>query len=249
MESAKAGATDRIRRLVERISHGEPFPDNYSYGSRPLREEILRTIEGDIPGQPLAIVTRNSYGARVLNAATLLFLDIDLKRPTSFQRLLRIFRAGGNSQEELVLTWIREALGLHRRTTFRIYRTAAGFRAVAIDRDFDPAGSDTQDLMNATGTDVAFSRLCSVQRSFRARLSPKPWRARIPPPPDEHPRTEGESIKRFESWLSKYEEASMSFATCRYLETVGSGHPRGYSGELIQLHDRETRCNEPLPLA
>jgi hypothetical protein len=135
------------------------------------------------------------------------------------------------------------------KATFRIYRTASGLRAMAIDRDFDPAGRDAQELMKATGTDPAFSQLCMVQRSFRARLTPKPWRCKSSNPPNEYPRPEGEPRSRFATWLKEYEERSKGYATCRYLETIGSGSARGGAGKLLELHDRLTRCGEPLPLA
>jgi hypothetical protein len=246
---ARKGAADRLQRLLERIRRGDPFPDKYSYGSRPLREEILGTIEGEVPGEPLALITRNSYGAQVLTASRLLFLDVDLNPPTFLQRVLRMFGAGRDSSEETVLARLRSVLQQYGKATFRIYRTASGLRAMAIDREFDPAGSDAQELMKATGTDPAFSRLCLAQRSFRARLTPKPWRCKISNPPSEYPRPEGEARRRFATWLKEYEDRSRGYATCRYLETIGNASPRGGAGKLLELHDRVARCSEPLPLA
>jgi hypothetical protein len=245
--SAKKGARERLQRVLERIYQGEPFPNKYAYGSRPLREEILQTFEGETSGELSAIVTRNTYGAQVLNAARLMFLDIELKALTCIQRILRLF--GGASPEEAVLTRLRVTLEEYGKATFRVYRTASGLRLIAVDREFDPAGRDVQELMQTTGTDPAFSHLCLVQRSFRARLTPKPWRCNRSLPPGEHPRLDGELRSRFATWLSDYEEASMDYATCRYIETIGSGSPRGAAKRLLDLHDRMTRCSESLPLA
>jgi hypothetical protein len=103
--------------------------------------------------------------------------------------------------------------------------------------------------MQATGTDPAFAHLCLVQRSFRARLTPKPWRCNTSLPPGQYPRLEGELQRRFASWLHEYEQASRNYATCRYLETVGNGSPKGDVRKLLELHDRSTRCDESLPLA
>lgn len=245
--SAKKGAADRLQRVLERVREGASFPDPYGYGNRPLREEILETYQGAAPNEPSAILTRNRYGARILNAARVLFLDIDFPAPRLAQRLLRLF--GGVSPELAILTTLRESLRRYGRATFRVYRTAAGLRALAIDREFDPTGRDAEELMQATGTDSAFSRLCRAQRSFRARLTPKPWRCNIALPPGQHPRLEGELQQRFKSWLGEYEKASTRFATCRYLETIGSGSPKGDARRLLELHDRATRCDESLPLA
>jgi len=245
--TAKSGAADRLRRVLERIRRGERFPHQYGYASRPLREEILQTFEGSVPGEPSAALTRNSYGAQVLNAARLLFLDVDLQPPTLAERVMRLF--GKASAEETALVRLRNALQEYGRATFRVYRTASGLRAVAIDRDFDPAAGEVQELMQATSTDPAYSRLCLAQRSFRARLTPKPWRCKGSLPPGQHPRAEGEPRRRFAEWLNEYERRSAGYATCRYLEKVGSGSLKGDARRLLELHDKMTRCNEPLPLA
>jgi hypothetical protein len=232
--------------VLDRIRRGEPFPGEYSYGNRPPREEILQVLDGTT-SEPLAMVTRNRYGAQVLNAARLLFLDIDLPPQGFLQRVVRVFSAV--SAENAALKKLREALQRYGRATFRIYRTAAGLRVMAIDRDFDPAGRDVLELMQATGTDPAFSRLCLAQRSFRARLTPKPWRCDSRLPPGQHPRPEGEPGRDFASWLAEYERASMRYATCRYLETVGGGSAKGGAKRLLELHDTVTRSSETLPLA
>jgi hypothetical protein len=247
--SARKEAANRLQRLLARIGRGEPFPDKYGYGSRPLREEILEIFESEVPDQPAAIRTRNSYGVQVMNTARLLFLDIDLQPIPFFERLFRRLRSGRDTSEEQVLTRLRSGLQSSERTTFRVYRTASGFRVMAIDREFDPAGLDARELMKATGTDPAFTRLCVAQRSFRARLTPKPWRCDIPLPPGEHPRLDDEARRRFASWLTEYEKASTGYATCRYVETVGTARPGGLAGRLVELHDRVTRCSETLPLA
>jgi hypothetical protein len=247
--SARKEAESRLQRLLARIGRGDPFPDRYGYGSRPLREEILEIFESEIPGQPEAILTRNSYGAKVVNTARLLFLDIDLEPTPFLEGILRRFRPGRDTAEERALTRLRGVLQSSGRTTFRVYRTASGFRVMAIDREFDPVGADAQQLMKATGTDPAFTRLCMAQRSFRARLTPKPWRCNVPLPPGEHPRLDDEARRRFASWITEYEKASTGYATCRYLETIGTGRPGGLKSRLLELHDRVTRCSEPLPLA
>ena len=245
--SAKTNGSDRLQRMLERLRRGDPFPEKYAYGTRPLREEILRTFKGERSDEPSAVLTRNSYGAQVLNSARLLFLDIDFPPPGIIGRIQGIF--GAPSAEEKSLASLRAALRHYGGATFRIYRTAAGLRVIAIDREFEPAGREAQDLMKATSTDPAFANLCVVQRSFRARLTPKPWRCNIFSQPPQYPRQDNEAQRRFDSWLNEYERTSDRYAICRYIETIGSGNPVAGAGELLDLHDRVTRCNEPLPLA
>lgn len=243
---ARSSGLDRLQRVLERIRRGEPFPERYAYGNQPVREEVLHTIGSPESDQPAAIITRNGYGAEILNVERTLFLDIDLAPGGLVHRFRQMF--GGKPAEERALHSLREALRNFGRATFRIYRTAAGFRVMAIDRDFDPAEREAQDLMVSTGTDPAFARLCRIQRSFRARLTPKPWRCGLPVPPGRHPRQEAGVQQRFATWLAGYERVSMGYATCRYLETVGSGSPLGGTAGLVELHDLSTRCSESLPL-
>lgn len=253
--AAQTVAAERLQRLLARIGRGEPFPDKYGYGEvRPLREEILRTFPGASPDAPDAIISRNSYGAQILNAARLLFLDIDFTppQPVSFmQRLVGLFGAGSgeNRSEEAFLADLYAKLRLHGKATFRVYRTAAGFRVLAVDQEFDPAGQEAQALMLATGTDPSYARLCRAQRSFRARLTPKPWRCDSPAPPGVYPRATQWRQQSFAAWLGQYEQASSHYATCRYLETIGRNKPRGAAAQLIELHDDLTCCQKSLPLA
>ena len=243
---AEGEAKSKLARLVERVRRGEPFPDKYAYGSRPLREEILETV-GD--GEPRAILTRNRYGATILNAARLLFLDVDLPEDGGDGGLLgRLFNKV--KPEDAAAAKLRDALNNAGKGRFRLYRTAGGFRAIAVDREFDPAGKEAQELMKATGTDPFFTRLCLAQKSFRARLTPKPWRVDLKPPPGEYPR-DADMREPFDEWLAEYEEACKGYATCRYLETVGRpGMVEARADQdLVELHDRATRATEALPLA
>jgi hypothetical protein len=239
---ARAEAEGRMQRLSQHFAGGAEAQDDYDYGAgRPLREEILQVLG------PGAILTRNRQGAVVLNASSLLFLDIDLPPANGLGRLGRLF--GRKDPVAAAVERLREALrAAAPGVGFRLYRTAAGLRAIALDREFDPAGAEAQALMQRTGTDEAFARLCRSQRSFRARLTPKPWRCACPKPPGDHPREEGAKAE-FAAWCQRYERAIQEHATCRYLETVGSAVASAKLAPLIQIHDQATRCTETLPLA
>lgn len=239
---ARGRAGERLRRIVERMRGAKSSDDEYEYDAHPLREEILQDLG------PQALLTRNRYGAVVLNAAGLLVLDVDLPPASAFQLLGRLFTKRDPAAEALarLRTSLREAAPA---TTFRLYRTAAGLRALALDREFDPAGEEAHALMQRTGTDKAFAHLCKKQKSFRARLTPKPWRCACPNPPGEHPRAAGPVRERFTAWCERYARAVERYATCRYLATVGTSPARPEFAPLIELHDRASRCDEPLPLA
>ena len=58
--------------------------------------------------------------------------------------------------------------------------------------------------MKALGADPAFLHLCRIQGSFRARLTPKPWRCGQANPPGSFPR-EPEAQAAFAEWLAQYQ--------------------------------------------
>lgn len=105
--------------------------------------------------------------------------------------------------------------------------------------------------MRAVGADPSFIQLCKVQESFRARLTPKPWRVGHTAPPGNFPREEEWQQEAFEKWLQKYGRAVASRATCQFLETIGGDgdtlHPD--VAPILSLHDEQTKATSNLPLA
>src|SRR5678816_4754768 len=79
MAEAQAVAEKAARELAERFARTGQWPQHeYGYlDDRPVREPVLREIK-DESGQLAAVVTRNGYGATVLNCARAMFLDVDL---------------------------------------------------------------------------------------------------------------------------------------------------------------------------
>src|SRR6266404_5578463 len=74
---AQALAQQAAQRMAARIASGQGFPERYAYPGRQVREEIVEEIKSPL-GDVAAAVTRNAYGSLVLNAARVLFIDIDL---------------------------------------------------------------------------------------------------------------------------------------------------------------------------
>jgi hypothetical protein len=242
---ALSAAERRLREIVGRLTRGESG-DEYFYGRLPLREEILRTLSGEALEGEEVVVTRNRYGAEVLNTARLPFVDVDSPPGGASKGLLGFFK---KDTTDPALTRIREACARHGRYGFRVYRTSAGYRVLATDLSMDPKSQATQDFLGSFGSDPAFMKLCRIQGSFRARLTPKPWRMDLPLPPNQHPREEGPGRTEFEAWLERYEDTAQEFATCRFLESIGSTRPSARSRVLIEEHDRVTRATSDLPLA
>lgn len=244
----REGAT-RLERLAARLLSGK-LPDKwYDYTDRPVREEVVQAFEapgGSESGNHVAVVTRNGYGALILNTARMLFLDIDFQ-PSLLGSLKGLFTKA--SPEEQRLQALRHALEAQGHSTFRIYRTAAGYRVICIGREYDPAGREAADLMRATGTDRFFMRLCQAQKCFRARLTPKPWRCGLGRPAFRFPYRTPEEEVEIRKWIEVYEEESAGYATCQFLTSLGSATPEGDQQLLLDLHDQITGANSGRPLA
>jgi hypothetical protein len=244
---ALASARRRLAEVSARLAKGE-IRDEYAYGSRPLREEIVRSL-GE-PGAPdEAVVTRNAYGALVLNTAQVPFIDVDCPEASGWFRFLRRLAGKPMPTPDETLARIRAACESRRRHAFRIYRTCAGFRVLVTDLLLDPRSAAAQDLLSDFAADAAFGRLCKLQGSFRARLTPKPWRMGLARPPGQYPREDPKLRERFTEWLAQYQAASERHATCRFLESAGAGRPAAESRAIVDEHDRATRATSELPLA
>ena len=242
---ALALAGRRVTEVAARLTAGVTS-QQYLYGSRqPLREEIVRYL-GDDQGRGYAVVTRNRYGALVLNTSRVPFIDVDVSAPPPLEGLKRLF--GRGPAVDPTLERIREGCGRHPRQAFRVYRTHSGYRVLATNTYLDPASDETQDFLRGFGADPDFAKLCRVQASFRARLTPKPWRCDVPAPPGQHPRDPA-TQQEFGAWLLKYETASRAHATCAFVEAIGTAPPGSDVQGIVDEHDRTTKASEKLPLA
>src|SRR5271156_4256177 len=68
MEDAQRKADSRATELNQKLQSGAQL-NHYDYGDGAIREEVVQTIA------PSAVVTRNVYGALVLNATNAMFID------------------------------------------------------------------------------------------------------------------------------------------------------------------------------
>ena len=254
---AEARAAERFRSLQQRVSQGLDLPRGYAYGDRPVREQILQEVAGP-DGQPDALLTRNSYGSVVLNAARSMFVDVDAAAAPSgdggggggfLKSLFGGGSSGGSKPSDAQLDRLRGLLRASGRGSVRVYRTAAGYRLLATDRLYTPGSSESESLMRQVGADPAFIQLCRIQDSFRARLTPKPWRIGKGAPPGDFPREDAELQRAFDQWLQEYDRAAGSKATCQFIETIGDGTIHPDVAHIVQLHDERTRATSSLPLA
>ncbi|WP_148073657.1 hypothetical protein [Bythopirellula goksoeyrii] len=216
----------------------------------PIKRSAEETIDDPECNGPLdAIVTRNHYGSMVLNAYHALFIDVDMPGSSNPSRYGNSSRYGVPHEWQGVFNDLCTVLASERRTGFRVYRTAAGFRVLVTTQEFEPGSACANDLMRSVGADSQFVRFCDTQKTFRARLTPKPWRCGATEPPNQFPRRSAAERRSFSEWLEKYEVACRNLATCQFLKHVGPDETHNRISPIIELHDRATKSHEELQLA
>lgn len=160
---------------------------------------------------------------------------------------------------------IASFLAAHPDWHLRVYRTPNGLRLLAMHRVFDPNDPVVIEFFEAIGADAYYSLLCRRQHCFRARVSPKPWRisarplSQIPagmvpdgfthmpkaslwPIPADH-------MPERERWVEDYERRSLDYASCRFVEALGSRDYVMAAQSVQRLHDDLCRSDSTLPLA
>jgi hypothetical protein len=298
---AQALANEAVIRIADRIQRGQGFPERYAYGDRPLREEVVREIPG--PGfstdTPDAALTRNTYGALVLNAARAFFIDVDvpaaepggssssfsssssssaaqnpldavfdavesLPLPGALKSIFGSFRSVAApppaptpaapppppaDPQAAAIARLRQWVAQHPEWRVRVYRTHSGLRYLVTHAPFSPTDPDAQAAMQALGADPQYVKLCAVQKSFRARLTPKPWRIGMDSPPVTFPYESPDEEGRMRQWEVKYQNASQGRATAQFVEEMGGGGEHPDITAIRILHDEQTRATSGLPLA
>lgn len=230
---------EKYRRFLR--GEEEKTPPDSEYET-PIAEEVCETLDEH------NVVTRNRYGARVLNTDELLFLDIDYA-PMSFREWAgtligrtapdvktRIF----NRIEKLAGQPEFEGIG------FRVYETCRGARLLlSMNAKSFLRSPEMVPLFRKFGADPLYRDLCIRQNCCRARLTPKPARIgmktllkfRFP-----YKEEETEAIR---NWLAEYEKKSENFAVCRLKARFG----KRFTSPAIEFHDRITGAETKRPLA
>jgi hypothetical protein len=253
---ALAVAHEQLRSALTNVRSGTR-PGGY-YPRKPLREPILD--EFIIDGEQALVVTRNRYGAEILNTDRLLIADIDLpglEGRTAGGLLRRMFRRSTAGADPLAQPApVVERLGTlanwamaHPGLGVIVYRTASGLRVFVTGVSEPATSAQGEHILVELGADPIYRELCRTHGTFRARLTPKPWRLpRTKAPRDRWPYADGNAERRFLRWLAAYEAAAREYAVCRQLATYGPA-PSTLETQIIQVHDDRTRVPTVLPLA
>lgn len=215
-----------------------------------IRLGIADEYEADIREEPIKwigdrdVVTRNRYGAEVLNSTSCVFVDID--EPVF--RLWQIFRRIRTRRErkDAILEFLarRFAKGDLGGFAVRVYETHSGIRLILEGAPLDPKSRESVTLLRSFNADKLYALMCRKQNCYRARLTPKPHRIKMKPIRLTFPYEEG-AIKQIAAWAEEYDAKSAAFATCRLVQEIGSatGSP------AVRYHDERTKAASQLPLA
>ena len=172
-----------------------------------------------------SVVTRNHYGADILNSPDTMFVDIDF----------------GDDEREVerqaAMDRVRMWASVRPDVGIRMYETNAGLRLLLTDQPRNPASSEAQSIMDQLGADEKYARMCASQDCFRARLTPKPWRIGMSDPPARYCRN-GNEKRLMASWVTDYEALSSQFSVAHFVEELGSGIVHPQLKPTIVAHDR-----------
>jgi len=117
---------------------------------------------------------------------------------------------------------------------FRVYRTRNGLRYLCTTTAFDPVNRQTQRLMHNLYVDPLYARLCRFQSTFRARLTPKPWRV-----------DSAQYTNRFvhDRITGMVLPEANPYTVCHLIEIIGLPTIRPEFEPLITLHDAYCRVS------
>lgn len=251
--------------IVER--DGETVITRNGYGALCLNTPNVFFADVDFDAQPggRAILMVSLSIGLVAFAGSRFGLDLSLGRSifvgfalmlvlgygaTKALRRLRVALAGG--PERLAIGRVRAFLRSRPDWRLRAYRTPAGLRLLALHRVFDPREAEVQAAFEALGVDPIYARMCFNQNCFRARVSPKPWRLglqRLRSPYSAAWSPEHADLPARRAWIQQYEVASANHASCRSLDTLGTGRTDPAAERVQRLHDAMCRAERDLPLA
>jgi hypothetical protein len=164
----------------------------------------------------------------------------------------RLFVSMSGGPEEQAKDRIRGFLREHADWNVRLYRTPAGLRMMATHATLDPNEAVVAECFRVLGVDPIYARMCMRQQCFRARVSPKPWRIGIGqhmrPQPGIWPIDPGRLPER-RRWIEEYERAALNYASCRFMEALGSGVVSAAVADVVRIHDELCQAESDLPIA
>jgi len=240
LQQAQQLADVKAQDIARRFHNGIRL-DRYTYDRNPIREEIVRGIN-NANGNEIGIITRNTYGALVLNAVNAMFIDIDFPDKNALASGIgKLFGSKTPSPDLAYLQKIEQWSQRNPGLGLRVYRTFGGLRCLVTNEIFDPTRDASLALLRQLESDPLYITLCKQQASFRARLTPKPWRCDWRNPPSRFPWDNPRQEQVYRQWENAYNQKSARYTTCRLVKELGRAETHPDVAPILQLHD-EMAC-------
>ncbi len=224
-QEAKQNAQDKLKRIIENFN-GKQALWAYDYAHSEIREPIQE--EDEAHGEsPEWVITRNRYGALVLNISEVVFIDVDCSPGGCFA----LWSLKGKAK---VLAQINKTIERDDMAC-RVYETYAGYRIVCTDKLLKPEHPESIALMQKFKSDKLYATLCLKHECYRARLSPKPFRLGV-----EVPKLTVENVMEpeMQKWIGEYEGASKNRAVCKLILAGEDHRTLPEVKRILEIHDR-----------
>ena len=236
-QDALANAHKKIQAIKDVISGKTNFLD-YEID---IREELVYKLNEQ------NIITRNRYGALVLNTTDILFIDIDSPKNTFIRFIKWIFNSTDHlTPKALMLEDIQQEIyrNKYRNYAFRVYETFKGYRIAVSGAHFDPTSKLSHQILSDFNSDYLYKLLCKKQECYRARLTPKPLRINYKDLKSNFPHQSQFELERLQNWVKIYDEKSEKYASCKFIFELRKFQDQS----IIGLHDKITNAliNKPL---
>jgi hypothetical protein len=245
--------------------HGENVVTRNSYGSLCLNAP--RVLFADIDAQwPHALHVRPlgclalvlaGVGVGAWQRSVVIGAAIAIGLPWLWSGINGVINRARRPQGEKIakqqsLEAIRSFSAAHPEWHLRVYETPAGYRLLAMHDVFAPTGEAAREALAALNSDKRFARLCALQQCFRARVSPKYWRAGYKPK-ESLPKSKWpfppEHLPRRQRWVAGYEALARNYASCQFVERLGSSTTHPEAEAVRAVHDQLCQAESGLPLA
>ena len=225
VEDARLSALSRVEYIKNKIVGIKIIDTDYQIA---IREEVIVEINEN------NIITRNRYGALILNSTELSIIDIDSHRYSFWEAIGFIKR---DNKTEIVKNidklFLKSSLPF---TGMRAYETCKGIRLIG-DIYINPDGDKFKKMMKMLNADWMFTIMCQKQSCYRARLTPKPYRMKIKSIKYKWPMTPSE-YESARGWVAEYEKESELYSTVRLVKEYGTSL---VDNHIVKIHDGMTR--------
>lgn len=181
-----------------------------------VAEPVIEELEG-------GAITQNRYEAFILNADEMMIVDVDLRNEDGWMELDPVVTPSRAAALGALKVFCNENPGMG----FRVYETACGLRYICTTHRFKADSRESLVIMRSLFCDPRYLVLCQKQATYRARLTPKPWRLVDFDAP-------------FSLWDNDWFEEGV---VCRRLDSVGSNVVLSGFMPMLNQHDAISGAN------